>query len=354
MSGQVDPAFWRGRRVLLTGHTGFKGAWCALWLASMGARVTGFALPPDTDPNLYEGAQVAADVDNSVGDLKDRDAVRHVVARAAPEIVLHMAAQALVRPAFCQPVETVATNVLGTVHLLDALREAPSAHVVLVITSDKVYENVEDGTPFREHDRLGGREMYGASKAAAEILTAAMARSHFTGGRAVIATARGGNVIGGGDYAPGRLVPDIVRAVARGEPVLLRHPEAVRPWQHVLDCLSGYLIYVQVLAANPKLPRMLNVGPLPETALTVRQLADAMLQALSSDRGWKRDTASNPYEAQTLALDTALIRTCLGWRERLPGTTAIEATAAWYLMVARGQSMRDRTLAEIEQFMKCV
>jgi CDP-glucose 4,6-dehydratase len=352
MIGQVDPAFWRGRRVLLTGHTGFKGAWCALWLSRMGAHVIGFALAPETDPSLYEGAQVAADVDSRIGDLRDRTEVRRVVDAAKPEIVLHMAAQAIVRRAFHDPVGTVSSNVLGTMHLLDALRDVPSLRVVLVITSDKVYHNADTGAPFREDDPLGGNEMYGASKAAAELVTRATAQAHFVGRGVAVATARGGNVIGGGDYAEDRLVPDLVRAAARDEPLALRHPDAVRPWQHVLDCLSGYLIYVQALAADLELPHALNVGPPPQPALSVRQVAESMLAALGATRGWRHDTCGNPYEAHTLVLDSTLLRTILGWSDSLPGSAAIEATAAWYRAIARGESMRTRTLADIDAFMK--
>ena len=295
MKGQVDPAFWRGRKVLLTGHTGFKGAWCALWLTRMGAEVTGYALAPDTQPSLFEGAGIAADMDSLLGNLLYRDEVRRVVASAGPEIVLHMAAQALVRKAAREPVETVATNVLGTVHLLDALRDVPSVRVILVVTTDKVYANAETGAAFRENDALGGDEIYGASKAAAEILTHAMAHAHFAGG-ATVATARSGNVVGGGDYAEDRLVPDIVRAVARGEAPLLRNPDSVRPWQHVLDCLAGYLVYVQALSSDPRPPRALNIGPQPQAPVTVRHVAETMLAAFGADKTWRRDTGDNPHE----------------------------------------------------------
>jgi len=351
MTGRLDPAFWRGRRVLLTGQTGFKGAWGALWLSRMGARVVGFALAPETEPSLYQGAGVAADIDSHIGDLRDRDEVRRVVQAADPEIVLHMAAQAIVRRAFHDPVGTVASNVLGTVHLLDALRTAPSLRVVLVITSDKVYQNRDTGAPFREGDALGGNEIYSASKAAVEFITEAMAQAHFAG-RVAVATARGGNVIGGGDYAEDRLVPDIVRAAARREPPVLRYPDAVRPWQHVLDCLCAYLVYAQALAADPTLPRALNVGPQAQSALSVRDLAESILAALGADRSWRRDTASNPYEAKTLALDSTLLRTRLGWRDALPGAAAIAATAAWYRAISNGETMRTRSLADIDLFMR--
>lgn len=352
MNGEVDPTFWRGRKVLLTGHSGFKGAWCALWLGRMGADVTGFALSPETDPNLFAGAGVARDVESHFGDLRNRDAVRRIVQKAAPQIVLHFAAQSIVRRAAREPVETVATNVLGTMHLLDALREVASVRVILVITSDKVYENTDAGVAFREEDALGGREIYGASKAATEILTQAMANAYFVNGAAVVATARGSNVVGGGDYAEDRLVPDVVRAVARGEPLILRQPDAVRPWQYVLDCIAGYLVYVQALATDPSLPRALNIGPEPQAVLSVRHVAETMLAGLGSDIGWRRDIGGNPYEAQQLSLDTTLIRNRLGWRNKLPGPAALEATSSWYRAVAQGQRMRAITLAQIDAFMR--
>jgi CDP-glucose 4,6-dehydratase len=350
MKGEVDPTFWRSQKVLLTGHTGFKGAWCALWLARMGAKVTGFALPPETDPNLFVGAGVASDVESHFGDLQHRDEVRRIVEKTAPQIVLHFAAQAIVRRAAREPVETVATNILGTMHLLDALREVTSARVILAITSDKVYENNDAGIAFREGDELGGREIYGASKAATEILTRAMASAYFADGAAVVATARGGNVIGGGDYAEDRLVPDVVRAVARGEMVILHHPDAIRPWQYVLDCIAGYLVYVQALAADPSLPRALNVGPEPQATLSVRHVAETMLAGLGSDIGWRRDVGGNSYEAQRLTLDTTLIRNRLGWQNKLPGPAALAATSSWYRAVAQGQPMRAITLAQIDAF----
>jgi len=317
----------------------------------MGAKVTGFALAPDRDLNLFEGAVVATGMQSCIGDLRDRDQIRSVVRTVAPEIVLHMAAQAIVRRAHREPVETVATNVLGTMHLLDALRERGAARVILVVTSDKVYDNADRGLAFREGDPLGGREIYSASKAATEILTRAMALSHFAEGSAIVATARGGNVIGGGDYAEDRLVPDIVRAVARGEPVVLRNPDAIRPWQHVLDCVAAYLIYIQALAANAPIPHALNVGPEPTSVFTVRDVAEQILQGFGSNLGWQATTDSNPYEAKELLLDTALSRDRIGWRERLPGKLAFAATANWYRAVAQGASMRDECLMQINAYM---
>jgi CDP-glucose 4,6-dehydratase len=237
------------------------------------------------------------------------------------------------------------------VHLLDALREAPSLRAVLVVTSDKVYENSGKGAPFHENDALGGGDPYSASKAATELVTRAMARTYFTPRSVAVGTVRGGNVIGGGDYAADRLVPDIVRAIARNEPVLLRHPDAVRPWQHVLDCLSAYLTYAQALFDQRTIPQALNVGPMaPRQNLRVRDLAEALLVGLGSKVTWERDARHGPPEAELLTLDSALIRDCLDWSERLPMPLALDATVAWYRAVTAGCSMRAITLAQIDAF----
>jgi CDP-glucose 4,6-dehydratase len=346
----VDPSFWRGRRVLLTGHTGFKGAWCSLWLARMGADVTGVALPPDSDPNLFVGASIAKDLTSCTIDLRDRDAVRRAIQTVAPEIVLHLAAQSLVPRSVREPVETIATNVLGTTHLLDALRRHRSAYVVLIVTTDKVYRNADLGGAFLEDDPLGGNDPYAASKAAAEIVTHALARTYFDSLGIPVATARGGNVIGGGDYAEDRLVPDIVRAATANERLKLRSPESIRPWQHVLDCLAGYLMYVQALTQQPNCPRALNIGP-SGPGYTVREVAETMLQALGCRVGWEPDTRPAPRESRWLSLDTGLVRQKLGWRDKLPGRRALESTASWYSAVARGISMRKATLDQIDAFM---
>lgn len=343
----MDPGFWRGRRVLLTGHTGFKGAWCALWLWRMGAVVTGYALEPDTVPSLFEGARVGDAVRSHVGDLCDGPALARCIEGADPEIVLHLAARSLVRQAYAEPLEVVRTNVLGTAQLLDALRHAPSLRAVLVVTTDKVYRNEGSGAPFLEDDTLGGSEPYGASKAAAEIVVGAMAASYFAPRGIPVATARGGNVIGGGDYAPDRVVPDVIRSVRCGEPVRLRHPSATRPWQHVLDCLAGYLAYLQALAAGERLPMALNFGPDLGSGVPVRQLVEALLDALGAGSGWVSDGESHPPEAPALALNSSLAREVLGWTDRLPGAASVATTARWYQEVGAGTSMRAATEAQI-------
>ncbi len=347
---KVDPSFWAGRRVLLTGHTGFKGAWAAVWLARMGANVTGLALPPDTDPNLFTLAKVTQDIDSSIADIRDREPIAAIVAEADPEIVLHMAAQPLVRRGVCEPVETFATNVLGTVHLLEALRHRAELKAVLVVTTDKVYENHESGQPFAEDDPLGGHEPYGASKAATEIAVAAMARTYFEAAGVPVATARAGNVIGGGDFAEDRLVPDIVRAVARGARPLLRHPHSIRPWHYVLDCLAGYFCFLQALATNTTEARRLNFGP-SSGEVSVQTLAGSILMALGANPDWDLDPSPSFKESQTLKLDTRQSRKLLGWQDHFPGARGLEATAAWYLAWHEGRDMRAATLAAIDAFM---
>jgi CDP-glucose 4,6-dehydratase len=347
MSALPDPGFWRGRRVLLTGHTGFKGGWMALWLEALGAKVTGLALAPDTDPSLFALAGVETSLTSLIADLRDRSAVERVVASANPQIVLHLAAQPLVRRSLREPVETVATNVLGTAHLLDALRGRDGLEAVLAVTSDKVYANAGRGEAFVESDPLGGKDPYSASKAAAEIVTASFARSYFAERGVPVATARGGNVVGGGDFSEDRIVPDIVRAARSGETLVLRHPEAVRPWQHVLDCICGYLVYAERLTQTPDLPSALNFGPAPDDPVSVGAFADAMQTALGVSGGWGHEPVPGSVEARMLTLDSTAARALLDWRDRLPGQACIDATAAWYKANFDGADMRAASFAAI-------
>lgn len=346
----VDPLFWAGRRVLLTGHTGFKGSWMSLWLAQMKARVVGFALPPDTAPSLFELADVPRDVTSVFGDIRDRAQVAEAVAQADPEIAMHFAAQPLVQRSFAEPVETFATNVMGTVHLLEALRHCRHLKVVLVVTTDKVYENADTGAAFREGDRLGGHDPYAASKAATELVVSSYAAAFMDPAGIPIATGRGGNVIGGGDFSKDRIVPDIWRALSLGKAVTVRHPHATRPWQHVLDCLSGYLLYVESLAQDRQVPRALNFGPGLLEPISVAVLVETLQRALGVSHGWLQDTVQHPPEKRLLALDTSLARQVLGWRERLPDRAAIDATASWYKTLSSGADMRTVTLKAIGDY----
>jgi CDP-glucose 4,6-dehydratase len=346
---RFDPSFWRGRSVLLTGHTGFKGSWLSLWLRMMGAKVTGFSLAPDTDPSLYVLAGLDRDFPSSFGDVRDGAALRAVVQKARPQIVLHMAAQPLVRRSVREPVVTFDVNVMGTAHLLEALRDAPGLEAVLIITTDKIYENAEAGLPFKESDPLGGHDPYSASKAAAELVTASFARTYFNASGVPVASARGGNVIGGGDFSEDRIVPDVFRAMRANQPLVLRNPDATRPWQHVLDCLEGYVTYAQELARGRDLPRAMNFGPVGAADVPVRVLAEAMQKALGAASGWVLAEGPQPREMQALALDCAAAQQHLGFRDRLVGLSAITATADWYLAFARGDDMRAYTMKAIEE-----
>lgn len=347
----IDAHFWRGRRVLLTGHTGFKGAWAALWLHQMGAKVSGIALAPETDPNLFSLAGVTALIDSHILDLRDRAAVKALVTRLDPEIVLHMAAQPLVRRSYVDPVGTFEANVMGTVHLLDALRSGASLRTVLVVTTDKVYENNESGHAFREDDRLGGHDPYAASKAATEIVTASYARSFFAERGICVATARGGNVIGGGDFSEDRLIPDIWRAARAGTPLKLRHPNASRPWQHVLDCLSGYFAYIRALDERADVPLALNFGPHPDApAISVAELAEAVQSTLGNAHEWRRDEAPAPHEMSALDIDSSLARATLGWEDRLPGRQAVQWLVDWYKALDSGADMQSRTQEQLAAY----
>jgi CDP-glucose 4,6-dehydratase len=346
----VNPGFWRGKRVLLTGHTGFKGAWAAIWLSRMGAQVTGLALPPDQDPSLYELAGVARRVASRLVDLRNLDAVSALVSEQPFDLVLHMAAQPIVRAAIEDPIETFETNVMGTAHLLQALRDQSSLQAVLVITTDKVYANAETGRAFVETDALGGKDPYSASKAAAELVTASFAKSYFEREGVPVATARGGNVIGGGDFSRDRLVPDIVRAAQAGETVELRHPEATRPWQHVLDCVAGYLTYLQALAERPEAPRALNFGPRPGGAdVTVGELASLGVAALGA-QPWRHDPDPDSLEARALAIDAAKAAEALGFQSQFDAPAAVALTMDWYRRQAAGEAALDLCLEEIEGY----
>ena len=344
--------FWRGRRVLLTGHTGFKGAWTALWLADMGAIVTGFALAPETSPALYDQASIGDLMESRIGDLRDRAAVTDAVRAADPEVVIHMAAQPIVRRAIADPVETIAVNVLGTAHLLDALRDAPSLSTVLVVTSDKVYANEGAGRAFAEGDRLGGKDPYSASKAATELVAQSFAQTYFADRGVRLASARGGNVIGGGDYAEDRIIPDIVRAAMRDEVPVLRMPNATRPWQHVLDCVCGYLLFAEALAQARDVPAALNFGPSPGGAATVAELTETMLTALGRPSHWRPEPQTGSKEMTALAVDASLARRTLQWTDRLSGRDLVDWTANWYRSVHQGGVPRDITRAQIAAYCK--
>jgi CDP-glucose 4,6-dehydratase len=342
----ADPAaqFWRGRRVLLTGHTGFKGAWMSLWLRGMGAEVTGYALPAAGEPNLWNIVAGAANsgggaLRSVIADIRDTRRVEQAVAQSDPQIVIHMAAQALVRESYRDPLATYATNVMGTAALLQACRSARRLECVVIVTSDKVYENLGEGRAFSEGDRLGGHDPYSSSKACAELVSESF-RDSFFGEGPPIATARAGNVIGGGDWSQDRLIPDCVRALESGQAVNLRYPDAVRPWQHVLEPLSGYLALAQTLVAAPeKTPRAVNFGPDPASFCTVREVVDVFGARFAGKPGWRRDPAPQPAEAQALTLSSELAARALDWHPRLDLRESLSWTADWYLAHSRGENM---------------
>ena len=346
----LDPAFWQGKRVLLTGHTGFKGSWAAIWLARLGADVTGLALAPDQTPSLFDLAGVEAMTTSLIVDLRDAAAVEAALADRSFDLVLHMAAQPIVRAAIADPVATFASNVMGTVHLLQALRAKTTLRAVLAVTSDKVYANTEQGHAFAEGDRLGGKDPYSASKAATEIVVASFAQSYFAAAGVPLATARGGNVIGGGDFSRDRIVADIVRAAGVGEPVVLRHPEATRPWQHVLDCVAGYLIYLQALARDPATPRAMNFGPRPGgEAVTVGQLATLGVEALGA-QPWRHEPDPGSLEAGALAIDAGLAQRVLAFESRLDAPAAVALTMDWYRRRASGEHALALCRAQIAAY----
>ncbi len=346
----ADAALWNDQRVLLTGHTGFKGAWLGLWLSRMGARVWGLSLPPDTEPSLCDLLGKDHLAGSSLGDIRDSQAVVAAVKEAQPTIVLHMAAQALVRRGYRQPVETFQTNVMGTAHVLEALRGRAGLAAVLVVTTDKVYRNLEDGRAFREDDPLGAHDPYSASKAAVEITVSSWAQSYFAPDGIPVVTARAGNVIGGGDWSQDRLVPDIWRSIHAGQRLTLRYPGATRPWQHVMEPLAGYLRYVELAASGEALPAALNFGPYPDDVMTVAEVADAMLAAFGAPPGWDRDEAPQLQEMRALSLDPALAQAAIGWRPRLTSAQAIGWTADWYGGLARGRPARSLCLDQISAY----
>jgi CDP-glucose 4,6-dehydratase len=343
--------FWAGRRVLVTGQTGFKGAWLCLWLERLGAKVTAFALPPQTEPSLYRLASPWPAQTHHTVDLRDPKAVAKVVRNAKPEVIFHLAAQALVRPAYRDPLETYATNVMGTLHLLLAARDTPGVEAVVVTTTDKVYENDSGGVAFSEDDRLGGKDPYSASKACAEILTGSFRASFLADRRPAIATVRAGNVIGGGDWSEDRLVSDVVRAVDAGRKVALRYPDAVRPWQHVLEPLRGYMTVAEKLVTEPAaVPHALNFGPDPGNWLTVSQVADIMSVALGAGSGWEKAPGIQPPEAATLTLSSELAKRSLGWAPRLSMQETVNWTADWYKAHRAGRDMKATTLDQIARY----
>jgi CDP-glucose 4,6-dehydratase len=344
----VNPATWAGRRVLVTGHTGFKGGWLSLWLHHLGAEISGLALEPPTVPSFFAQTSLEELVQHRIADVRDEAAVRQVVAEARPELVFHLAAQPLVRYSYGHPVETYATNVMGTVHVLEACRHVDSVKGVVCITTDKCYENREWVWPYRESDPMGGHDPYSSSKGAAEIIISAYRRSYPQG--PLIASVRAGNVIGGGDWALDRLVPDIVRALLRNEAVQIRNPASVRPWQHVLEALGGYLVIAErLLDGDRGVASAYNFGPAEDDAKPVSWIVEEMLQAWGGGR-WVSPEGEQPHEAVLLRLDCSKARAELGWEPRLRLGEALRRVVEWHRHVANGGDAREISLAQVADY----
>jgi len=352
----MDPSFWKDKKVLVTGHTGFKGSWLSLWLQSAGAKVVGYALPPPTKPSLFEIASVADGMVSLTGDVRDLEKLGAAIRSHSPEIVFHMAAQSLVRPSYANPVETYGTNVMGTVNLLDAIRRGEGTRVVVIVTSDKCYENREWIWGYREDEPMGGHDPYSNSKGCAELVTAAFRNSFFPLGEFVrhgvaLASARAGNVIGGGDWAKDRLIPDIMRAFMNREKVTIRNPHAVRPWQHVLEPLSGYLLLAEKLWENgPDYAEAWNFGPDDSDARPVSWIADHLTAMWGDDAGWKRTEGEELHEANLLKLDSSKARSRLGWHPRWNLAIVLKATAFWYRACQSRQNMRGVVLEQLGDY----
>lgn len=341
----IQRAFWKDRRVLVTGHTGFKGGWLCLWLQSMGARVVGYALPASTQPNLFAVAGIEHQMLSILADIRDPEALRSVFASQQPEVVIHLAAQALVLPSYADPAGTYSTNVMGTVNLLDAVRQTAGVRAVVVVTSDKCYETRDSGKAHRESDRLAGNDPYSSSKACAELVTAAYRSSFFNAadharhGKA-IATARAGNAIGGGDWSAGRLIPDAMRAFIEHRPLQVRHPEAIRPWQHVLEPLAGYLLLAeQLYQQGTAFATAWNFGPPNENAHTVAKVLETITGIWGEGATWTSDRLVHPHETPCLSLDASQAISALHWQPRWSLTTALQRTVDWYRAHLNGEDM---------------
>ena len=352
----MNASYWRGRRVFVTGHTGFKGAWLCLWLRQLGAQVCGYSLPPPTQPSLFDAAQAGDGVQTITGDVRDGEHLSAALARFAPEVVLHMAAQSVVLTAFQDPADTFSTNVMGTVNVLEAVRRAARPLTLVNVTTDKVYLNQRWPWPYRETDPLGGRDPYSNSKACSELVTQSYAHSYFPLAElqrhgVALATARAGNVIGGGDWTPHQLIPAVVAAAQAGRPVELRNPSAVRPWQHVLDCLHGYLTLAEQLHLQPQVASGdWNFGPSSAEIVTVAQVAEGVARHWQVPTPWVQAGGAQPREEHELRLDGSKAARLLRWRCALDTQRALDWVAQWQLSTSAGQSARQASVAQIEAY----
>ncbi len=350
-TAQIDPAFWQGKRVLLTGHTGFKGSWLSLWLQSMGATLRGMSLPPPTEPALFEVARIAEGMEHRIADIRDFATMKSEFDDFQPEIVIHMAAQPLVRLSYAQPIETYSTNVMGTVHVLEAARHAGSVKAIVNITTDKCYENREWVWGYREDEPMGGHDPYSNSKGCAELVSSAYRRSFLKDAGIAMATARAGNVIGGGDWAVDRLIPDILRALQEGQPVLIRNPHAIRPWQHVLEPLAGYLLLAERLYTQGQADAEgWNFGPRDEDSRPVQWIVEHLCDRWGDGASWTLQPGDHPHEASFLKLDISKARKRLQWAPRWPLETALARITEWHQAWLEGQDMRVLCLNQISQY----
>ena len=352
----MNPQFWLGKKIFLTGHTGFKGSWLSLWLTQLGARVTGYALNPPTDPSLFKVAGVAQDIVSIIADIRDGAALAAAMREASPDIVIHMAAQPLVRRSYVDPVETYGVNVMGTVNLFEAVRHTPSVRSVVNVTTDKCYENKEWVWGYRENEPMGGYDPYSSSKGCAELVTSAYRNSFFPDARhaehhVALASARAGNVIGGGDWAQDRLIPDILAAFAKGEPVVIRNPSATRPWQHVLEPLRGYLALAEKLfTEGPVFAEGWNFGPYGDDAKPVQWIVGELAKKWGSGARWETSGGEHPHEANYLKLDISKADHRLGWRPVLRLHEALDLIVEWSQARQRGQDVRALTLSQIAAY----
>lgn len=343
--------FWTGKRVLVTGHTGFKGGWLALWLSALGAKVAGYSRPPNTQPSFFESCGVESMLSwHRLGDVCDGQALQGFVKEVQPHIVFHLAAQPLVRFSYRDPVDTYKTNVLGTVHLLETVRQAHSLEAVVVVTSDKCYENKEWLWGYRESDPLGGHDPYSSSKGCQELVVASYRKSFFMGSGPALATARAGNVIGGGDWSADRLLPDAMRAYFFKSPLTIRNPKATRPWQHVLEPLNGYLLLAQRLCSQPELAGSYNFGPFDSDVRTVENVLQLVSKGLPSPLNWSIDTTTQPHEAGLLKLDCSKSMALLGWQPRWSLEKAVSASCHWYNVVSEKADVSKVCEEDIDQF----
>jgi CDP-glucose 4,6-dehydratase len=354
----MNPTFWQGKNVLLTGHTGFKGSWLSLWLQAMGAEVVGYALAPPTNPSLFEVAEVASGMISIIGDIRDLDKLHSVFAEYKPEIVIHMAAQPLVRYSYENPVETYSTNVMGTVNVLEAVRHCTTVKAVVNITTDKCYENREWAWGYRENEPMGGYDPYSNSKGCAELVTAAYRNSYFHSDKykehgLALASARAGNVIGGGDWAEDRLIPDIMRAITQGKPVNIRNSHATRPWQHVLEPLSGYLLLAQKLyEEGTSFAEGWNFGPNDEDAKPVQWIVERLTKDWGGDASWILDDGNHPHEAHYLKLDCSKAKARLDWHPKWSLGECLNRIVDWQIKYQQGCNMKLISLEQIQLYLK--